>query len=98
MGIKINHNGLTNLYAKVKQVNIKNSHMVETDEEGNTTVLDTRPMDVVVAVYDNEEKGNMVDKFAFNNMSCDPTADDKDPVNQAYGLIKDKLDIVEDLV
>ena len=101
MGLKINHKGIPALYAKVKQVNIRNSHMTSSEilEDGTVVVteLATRPMDIVMAVYDNAEKGNEIDKFSHKK-SYDPAAADKDPVNQAYALIKPELDVVEDLV
>ena len=94
--MKINYNGLTGLYTKVTQVNVKNEHQQTTDDEGTITELTTRPMDVVLKTFTDEAKTNKVHTIELTNAPYDPEAADKDPVNQGYVYAKTQLDVVKD--
>jgi len=84
MAMKIDYKGLTRLYTKISQVNVKNTHQTETDENENETELSTRPMDIILHTYTDSTKANRVHTIEYTNISYDPDLTDTDPINQAY--------------
>jgi len=101
MGMKINIDGLTNVYAKVIQVNVKNMVKMKLvpDDNGQEIPVATEdnPMDVVLEVFTDIDKTHSIKRKEYP-LAYSSKADDKNPVNQAYAQVKPELIIVEDNV
>ena len=101
MGMKINIDGLTNVYAKIVQTNVKNMVKMKlvSDENGQQTPIptDDNPMDVVMEVYTDVDKTHPIKRKEYP-LAYSPLDADKNPINQAYAQVKPELDIVEDNV
>ena len=97
MGMTVKLLGFQEIYVKVGQVNIRNEKSITLDDDGNEIISSLDKMDVIVHVYSNVDKTNKLPNRE-HHLSYNADADDKNPINQAYAMIKTLYEIVSDPV